>query len=327
MDSGTDWLQVVIVPAIVAGVVALAIEYAAKPALEARKERVLRTQRSLWELRDGLITLTDRLDTLDYWIRSGDIDVAAVERDIHSVREELRRVEALGADSLRNVTVCDLGRVFICRRATPRHVRNTLASVRSLPNDEQAAAYQLTFRSIGANFTIPREYLSLPRRSWIRRRRLVRRAAKRDEWRERLPDHEEEHRQARMNELAGAMILRLGEQESLRLLDVLQTPGKQWVSALGDSAHRSIVFACWLTSTPTMTGLDSSSSRSCDELSRHRMPTRDLRLIEIAALLGVSKQRAHQIAAKSDFPAPIGQDRRGRLWSRGDDDVGEAVAR
>jgi hypothetical protein len=97
MDSGTDWIQVVIVPAIVAGVVALAIEYAAKPSLEARKERVLRTQRSLWELRDGLITLTDRLDTLDYWIRSGDIDVASVERDIDSVREELGHVEALGA--------------------------------------------------------------------------------------------------------------------------------------------------------------------------------------------------------------------------------------
>jgi hypothetical protein len=46
-----------------------------------------------------------------------------------------------------------------------------------------------------------------------------------------------------MNELAAAMILRLGEKESLRTLDVLQAPREQWVSALDTSAHRWIVFA------------------------------------------------------------------------------------
>jgi predicted DNA-binding transcriptional regulator AlpA len=41
-----------------------------------------------------------------------------------------------------------------------------------------------------------------------------------------------------------------------------------------------------------------------------------LRLIEIAELLGVSKQRAHQIAAEDGFPEPVAEDARGRLWDR-----------
>lgn len=41
--------------------------------------------------------------------------------------------------------------------------------------------------------------------------------------------------------------------------------------------------------------------------------SRRLRLIEIAELLGVTKQRAHQIADEPGFPAPIELDGRGRL--------------
>jgi predicted DNA-binding transcriptional regulator AlpA len=41
-----------------------------------------------------------------------------------------------------------------------------------------------------------------------------------------------------------------------------------------------------------------------------------VRLVEIAELLGVSKQRAHQLAGEYGFPAPVGQDARSRLWSR-----------
>jgi hypothetical protein len=43
-----------------------------------------------------------------------------------------------------------------------------------------------------------------------------------------------------------------------------------------------------------------------------------LRLVEIAELLGVSKQRANQIADESDFPAPVAEDGRGQLWNRRD---------
>jgi predicted DNA-binding transcriptional regulator AlpA len=43
-----------------------------------------------------------------------------------------------------------------------------------------------------------------------------------------------------------------------------------------------------------------------------------IRLIEIAELLGVSKQRAHQIAEEKGFPAPVAEDARGRLWDRRD---------
>jgi hypothetical protein len=41
-----------------------------------------------------------------------------------------------------------------------------------------------------------------------------------------------------------------------------------------------------------------------------------VRLVEIAELLGVTKQRAHKLAAKPGFPAPVASDGRGRLSSR-----------
>ena len=41
-----------------------------------------------------------------------------------------------------------------------------------------------------------------------------------------------------------------------------------------------------------------------------------LRITEIAELLGVTKQRAHQIADEDGFPAPVAEDGRGRLWDR-----------
>jgi predicted DNA-binding transcriptional regulator AlpA len=41
-----------------------------------------------------------------------------------------------------------------------------------------------------------------------------------------------------------------------------------------------------------------------------------IRLIDVAELFGVSKQRAHQIADEPGFPAPVERDGRGRMWSR-----------
>jgi hypothetical protein len=44
-----------------------------------------------------------------------------------------------------------------------------------------------------------------------------------------------------------------------------------------------------------------------------------LRLVDIADLLGVTKQRAHQLAERSDFPPPVEMEsRKGRLWARSD---------
>jgi hypothetical protein len=43
-----------------------------------------------------------------------------------------------------------------------------------------------------------------------------------------------------------------------------------------------------------------------------------MRLVDIAELLGVTKQRAHQIAEEKGFPAPLERDGRGRLWARRD---------
>jgi predicted DNA-binding transcriptional regulator AlpA len=44
--------------------------------------------------------------------------------------------------------------------------------------------------------------------------------------------------------------------------------------------------------------------------------SKTVRIIEIAELLGVTKQRAHQIAEENGFPAPLAEDVRGRVWSR-----------
>jgi predicted DNA-binding transcriptional regulator AlpA len=44
--------------------------------------------------------------------------------------------------------------------------------------------------------------------------------------------------------------------------------------------------------------------------------SKTVRIIEIAELLGVSKQRAHQIAEEKGFPAPVAEDARGRAPTR-----------
>jgi predicted DNA-binding transcriptional regulator AlpA len=43
-----------------------------------------------------------------------------------------------------------------------------------------------------------------------------------------------------------------------------------------------------------------------------------LRLVDIAELLGVTKQRADQLRQHSDFPLPIGTWSRGDLWAAAD---------
>jgi hypothetical protein len=46
------------------------------------------------------------------------------------------------------------------------------------------------------------------------------------------------------------------------------------------------------------------------------MTSPGVRLVEIAELLGVTKQRAHQIAEEKGFPAPLAGDTSGRFRSR-----------
>jgi hypothetical protein len=38
--------------------------------------------------------------------------------------------------------------------------------------------------------------------------------------------------------------------------------------------------------------------------------------VRLAELLGVTKQRAHQIAEEKGFPAPVAKEALGRVWSR-----------
>jgi predicted DNA-binding transcriptional regulator AlpA len=58
---------------------------------------------------------------------------------------------------------------------------------------------------------------------------------------------------------------------------------------------------------------DSSPEMKAPTILKTRTP---IRLVEIAELLGVSKQRAHQLADEPGFPAPVERDGRGRLWDR-----------
>ena len=44
--------------------------------------------------------------------------------------------------------------------------------------------------------------------------------------------------------------------------------------------------------------------------------SQSVRLVEVAEILGVTKQRAHQIAAEPGVPLRVGRDGRGRLWGR-----------
>jgi predicted DNA-binding transcriptional regulator AlpA len=43
-----------------------------------------------------------------------------------------------------------------------------------------------------------------------------------------------------------------------------------------------------------------------------------LRLVDVGVLLGVTKQRAHQLAQRKDFPRPIDSYERGDLWAKAD---------
>jgi predicted DNA-binding transcriptional regulator AlpA len=49
---------------------------------------------------------------------------------------------------------------------------------------------------------------------------------------------------------------------------------------------------------------------------RSQVPMKTVRIIEIAELLGVNKQRAQQIAGEDEFPAPVAEHVRRRLWDR-----------
>lgn len=62
--------QQVIVPALVAAIVAFMVEFAAKPSLEARKERILRRHRRLWDLHRLLV---------QHFFLLGQIEVALAE--------------------------------------------------------------------------------------------------------------------------------------------------------------------------------------------------------------------------------------------------------
>jgi predicted DNA-binding transcriptional regulator AlpA len=54
------------------------------------------------------------------------------------------------------------------------------------------------------------------------------------------------------------------------------------------------------------------------QLVEQMTPRKLLRLVEIAQLLGVSKQRADQLRRQEDFPDPVDRWARGDLWAAAD---------
>jgi hypothetical protein len=47
-------------------------------------------------------------------------------------------------------------------------------------------------------------------------------------------------------------------------------------------------------------------------------PREAWRLSDVGRYLGVTKQRAHQLAAEGRLPAPAGEDQKGRYWEPAD---------
>jgi hypothetical protein len=64
----------------------------------------------------------------------------------------------------------------------------------------------------------------------------------------------------------------------------------------------------------TLTRLSPITCQCQDDL----VPEQLVNLSDIGRLLGVSRQRAAQLAELADFPVPIGEMGRGRVWRRRD---------
>jgi prophage regulatory protein len=80
---------------------------------------------------------------------------------------------------------------------------------------------------------------------------------------------------------------------------------------IGASIGRSILSVCG--------GTESPDDETTFVSPEPRMtPRKLLRLVEIAQLLGVSKQRADQLRRRADFPLPVDRWARGDLWATAD---------
>lgn len=77
-----DWANTVLVSALTSGVVALGIEWLAKPRLEARKERILQLHRARW---------TFEADVLAVLANSAKLSEAVAQRLPRDLKEEVRR--------------------------------------------------------------------------------------------------------------------------------------------------------------------------------------------------------------------------------------------
>jgi hypothetical protein len=251
-ETTTAVVRSILVPAIVAAIVALAVEYAAKPALEARKERLLRRQRVLWDLRDALAVLIDRLDSIETWTRRQDLELGelvALEREIDLGRVDIRAVQDFAAKASSWLPPAIWSELSFAygRHQTMFAVADGVA--RATPPPERLPHYGLAFLNVGSNYQLSLDYLSSPRWRRIRLRRILQRAAERDRWRDvHIPDEDEDQR---LLILAEGMVRALGEDGARAMLDALEQPGDAWVSLMSKSSERALLFALMMDVDPS----------------------------------------------------------------------------
>lgn len=195
--GGEVVLLSLLVSAGVAALVTLLVEYAAKPTLEARKERILQRKRKLWELIDSLIMIGTRAEAIDLALSQNEIEVSEFERLLDAAFAEVEKVDAASATSIEVLPAELYGELgfAIGRHAAMRD--HSISIRRRVPEPKRHAAYRAVLQYFGANFGLPRSYLLTP--SWqIRERRHLRAvAAERQVARDRdMPDEEEEEQEA-----------------------------------------------------------------------------------------------------------------------------------
>ena len=83
------------VPALVAVLATLLIEFFAKPYLEVRKERLLRAARRRWELVEAIRALEERIHLLGFLVGEGAADLLTIEKVIADLARDIDRAEEL----------------------------------------------------------------------------------------------------------------------------------------------------------------------------------------------------------------------------------------
>ena len=168
-------IRTVVVPALVAVLVTLLIEFFAKPYLEVRKERLLRAARRRWEMVEAIRALEERIHLLGFLVGEGAADLLTIEKVIADLARDIDRAEELSIgleEELPDPIVLEMyaatgfyGSTVDRLRASSRH-----------PEEDRISAYSSVLRGGGRTYALPGTYLLTPKWRVLRRRKHVKRA-------------------------------------------------------------------------------------------------------------------------------------------------------